>query len=117
VNPPCLLAIDGTNLLRTVFEANPDPNPATRTEAACKSAISTFRRALKTHKPAYAVAAFDHGGDTWRHRLFPHTGKGAPRCRGNFARRSPAFEINSRHNSGWQASACPTSRRTMYSLR
>ena len=66
-----LLAIDGLNILRRVFEANPDPDATQKAEAASRNALSSFRRLLADHAPTHVLPAFDAGGHTWRHELYP----------------------------------------------
>lgn len=66
-----LLAIDGLNIVRRVYEANPEPDSAEKAEAAIRNAASSFRRLLATHEPTHVLPAFDHGGRTWRHDLYP----------------------------------------------
>lgn len=66
-----LLAIDGLNILRRVFEANPDPDLTQKAEAAIRNALSSFRRLLSNHAPTHVLPAFDAGGHTWRHELYP----------------------------------------------
>lgn len=65
-----LLAIDGLNVLRRCYEANPAPDSPAKAQGALKSALSSFRNALTEHAPTHAVAAFDFGGKTWRHELY-----------------------------------------------
>jgi DNA polymerase-1 len=36
-----------------------------------KNALSSFRRAVRTHRPTHVIAPFDYGGPTWRHELYP----------------------------------------------
>ncbi|MGO4158471.1 5'-3' exonuclease [Cupriavidus sp. YAF13] len=66
-----LLLIDGLNILRRVYEANPAEDIPTKVEGAVLSALASFRRALTDCKPTHALAAFDTGGKTWRHALYP----------------------------------------------
>jgi 5'-3' exonuclease len=66
-----LLAIDGLNIVRRVYEANSEPDSADKAEAALRHALSTFRKLLTTHQPSHVLAAFDAGGHTWRHDLYP----------------------------------------------
>lgn len=66
-----LLAIDGLNIVRRVYEANPDPDSEEKAETALRNSISSFRRMLDTHAPTHVLAAFDAGGTTWRHALYP----------------------------------------------
>jgi len=66
-----LLAIDGLNILRRVYEANPEPDLQQKAETAIRNAMASFRRLLATHAPTHVLPAFDHGGPTWRHALHP----------------------------------------------
>ena len=66
-----LLAIDGLNIVRRVYEASPDEDSAEKAATALRHAQSSFRRLLDTHAPTHVLAAFDHGGPTWRHALYP----------------------------------------------
>ncbi len=66
-----LLAIDGLNILRRVFEANPEPDPQQKADAALRNALASFRRLLHDHAPTHVLPAFDAGGHTWRHDLYP----------------------------------------------
>lgn len=66
-----LLLIDGLNILRRVYEANPAEDIPAKVEGAVLSALASFRRALTECKPTHALAAFDTGGKTWRHALYP----------------------------------------------
>lgn len=65
-----LLLIDGLNILRRCFEANPTPDIEGKVKGAMQSAFGTFRRVMREHAPQYALAAFDHGGPTFRHRIY-----------------------------------------------
>jgi 5'-3' exonuclease len=67
-----LLAIDGLNIVRRVYEANTEPDSADKAEAALRHSLATFRKLLFTHQPSHVLAAFDAGGHTWRHDLYPH---------------------------------------------
>jgi len=66
-----LLAIDGLGLVRRVYQANPDPDSAAKAEQALHNCLLSFRKLLNTHQPSHAFAAFDFGGHTWRHDIFP----------------------------------------------
>jgi DNA polymerase-1 len=69
--PGKLLAIDGLNIVRRVYEASPEPDSDLKASIALRHAFSSFRILLETHTPTHVLAAFDHGGDTWRHALYP----------------------------------------------
>ena len=66
-----LLLIDGLNILRRCFEANPAADSVEKAESACSSATHSMRRALRDDAPTHAIVIFDHGGPTWRHALYP----------------------------------------------
>ena len=66
-----LLAIDGLNIVRRVYEANPEPDTPDKADAALRHALSSFRKLLAVHRPTHVLPAFDFGGHTWRHDLYP----------------------------------------------
>jgi len=66
-----LLAIDGLNIVRRVYEASPEPDSPIKAATALRHAMSSFRTVLDTHQPTHVLAAFDYGGPTWRHALYP----------------------------------------------
>lgn len=68
--PYHLLLIDGLNLLRRCYEANPAPDSAAKAESAVSAARHSFQRALRDHEPSHCLAVFDAGGPTWRHALY-----------------------------------------------
>lgn len=65
-----LLAIDGLNIVRRVYEASPEPDSAEKAEIALRHALSSFRKLINGHAPSHVLAAFDVGGPTWRHALY-----------------------------------------------
>lgn len=66
-----LLAIDGLNIVRRVYEASPDEDSAQKAETALRHALSSLRNLLAAHQPSHVLAAFDYGGPTWRHAIYP----------------------------------------------
>lgn len=66
-----LLAIDALNLVRRVYEANPERDGLEKAETAVHNATLSFRRLLDQHHPTHALAAFDAGGPTWRNDIHP----------------------------------------------
>ncbi|MBV8666167.1 MAG: 5'-3' exonuclease [Burkholderiaceae bacterium] len=71
-----LLAIDGLGIVRRVYQANPDPDTPEKAESALRFAQLSFRKLLTLHQPSHVLAAFDHGGPTWRHDLYPRYKEG-----------------------------------------
>jgi DNA polymerase-1 len=71
------LAVDGLSIVRRVFQAAKDePDLAKRAEDAISSSCRTFRRLLETLAPSHVLTAFDAGGHTWRHDLYPRYREG-----------------------------------------
>lgn len=66
-----LLAIDGLNIVRRVYEASPEPDSSDKAEIALRHALSSFRKLINTHTPSHILPAFDVSGPTWRHALYP----------------------------------------------
>lgn len=66
-----LLAIDGLNIVRRVYEASPEPDSPEKAEIALRHALSSFRMLLEAHEPTHVLPAFDFGGSTWRHEIYP----------------------------------------------
>jgi DNA polymerase-1 len=71
-----LLAIDGLNIVRRVYEASPEPDSDLKASIALRHALSSFRNLLEAHAPTHVLAAFDHGGHNWRHALYPRYREG-----------------------------------------
>jgi DNA polymerase-1 len=65
-----LLAIDGLNIVRRVYEASPEPDSPEKAEIALRHALSSFRTLVNDHEPTHLLPAFDFGGRTWRHDLY-----------------------------------------------
>lgn len=65
-----LLIIDALNIIRRIYEAITVPDSEEKVADTLKSSLSSFKRALNTHRPTHAVAVFDHGGRTWKHDLY-----------------------------------------------
>lgn len=66
-----LLLVDGLNLVRRVYAAQPGPDAPERAEAGRISAAQSLERALREVAPTHAVAVFEGAAPTWRHRLHP----------------------------------------------
>lgn len=71
-----LLAIDGLNIVRRVYEASPEPDSELKASTALRHAFSSFRNLVEAHGPSHVIAAFDYGGATWRHALYPRYREG-----------------------------------------
>lgn len=67
---PILVIADATGIVRRCHEAIRDEDDDARADAALQSAEASIRRALKDHGPTHFLAAFDHGGPTWRDALY-----------------------------------------------
>lgn len=65
-----LLAIDGLNIVRRIYEASPEPDSAEKAATALRFSLSAFHKLLHEHSPSHVLAAFDFGGLTWRHQLY-----------------------------------------------
>jgi len=65
-----LLAIDGLNIVRRIYEASPEPDTPEKADTALRFSLSAFHKLLHEHVPSHVVAAFDFGGPTWRHQLY-----------------------------------------------
>jgi DNA polymerase-1 len=65
-----LLAIDGLNIVRRIYEASPEPDSPEKAETALRFSLSAFHKLRHEHAPTHMVAAFDFGGITWRHALY-----------------------------------------------
>ncbi|MET0267292.1 MAG: 5'-3' exonuclease H3TH domain-containing protein [Duganella sp.] len=65
-----LLAIDGLNIVRRVYEASPEPDSPEKADIALRHAFSSLRNLINDHQPTHVLPAFDYGGQTWRHDLF-----------------------------------------------
>jgi protein Xni len=65
-----LLAIDGLNIVRRVYEASPEPDSDLKADIALRHALSSFRNLITDHQPTHVLPAFDFGGPTWRHQLY-----------------------------------------------
>jgi 5'-3' exonuclease len=65
-----LLLIDGMSTIRRVYEANDETDPVKKVQKAMHSSYASIRNALEEHPHTHALIAIDHGGETWRHRLF-----------------------------------------------
>lgn len=86
-----LLAIDGLNIVRRVYEASPEPDSDLKASIALRHALSSFRNLLEAHAPTHVLAAFDHGGHNWRHALYPRYREGRAPMPGYLRDAVPGF--------------------------
>jgi DNA polymerase-1 len=86
-----LLAIDGLNIVRRIYEANPEDDSAEKAESAIRNAYSSFRRLLDTHQPTHVLPAFDAGGRTWRNDVYPAYRQGRKPMPAELKERLPDF--------------------------
>lgn len=101
-----VLLIDATNLARRIYEACPQPEEAQRSAHACASALGSVRRALAEHAPTHATAVFDHGGPTFRHRIYPAYKANRSPAPPGFAALLPRF-VHGLHELGMQTLSVP----------
>ncbi len=66
-----LLAIDGLNIVRRVYQASPEADDSAKAESALRFCLMSFKKLLGVHQPTHVLPAFDYGGHTWRHDLYP----------------------------------------------
>ena len=59
-----LLAIDGLNIVRRVYEASAEPDSAEKADIALRHALSSLRKLIADHEPTHVLPAFDFGGHT-----------------------------------------------------
>lgn len=87
-----LLCIDGTNFLRTCYEANPTPESSDKVDGALKSAIGACRNAIKFHQPTHVLVALDiPNSRNWRHDLYADYKKSRKPTPALLAERVPEF--------------------------
>ncbi len=67
---PHLLTIDGLNLIRRVYGANPAPDSPEKAAAAIRTSNLSFKRALGEHRPTHCLWVFDSAGPNWRHDVY-----------------------------------------------
>lgn len=66
-----LLQFDGYNIVRRVYGAVPGEDSTEKVEGAFRSSLGSFKRALREYQPTHVLAAFDHGGPTFRSEIYP----------------------------------------------
>jgi protein Xni len=65
-----LLGFDGYNIVRRVYGAVPGDDSQEKVEGVFRSSLGSFKRALKEFQPTHVLAAFDHGGPTFRSEIY-----------------------------------------------
>ena len=66
-----LLLVDGLNLIRRVYAAQPGPDGPEKADGGRVSCAQSLARALREVEPTHALVALEGDEPTWRHRLFP----------------------------------------------
>ena len=66
-----LLLIDGLNLIRRVYAAQPGEDGPQRAREGRDSSTRSLKRALLEASPTHAVVVLEGPEPTWRHRLLP----------------------------------------------
>jgi protein Xni len=66
-----LLLIDGLNLIRRVYAAQPGEDGPEKAQAGCDSSVGSLKRALRESSPTHAVVVLEGHEPTWRHGLLP----------------------------------------------
>lgn len=74
---PNVLLIDGLNVLRRIYEAQPQDAPEREAHSAA-GARGVIRRARQAVAPSHALCVFDGVPPTWRHALYPAYKAGRP---------------------------------------
>jgi DNA polymerase-1 len=93
---PRLLAIDGLNIVRRVYQASVEPDTGDTEQAAetaLRHSLSSFRNLLSAHLPTHVLAAFDVAGLTWRHALFARYREGRTAMPDVLRERLPDFYL------------------------
>jgi len=67
-----LLAIDGMSIVRRVYQASSEFDEAAKVESALRFSQMSFKKLLGVHQPTHCLVAFDAGGHTWRHDIYPN---------------------------------------------
>lgn len=86
-----ILAIDGMYIVRRIYEASDETDAQIKAETALRHALPSFRRLLATQAPTHALCAFDFGGATWRHELYPRYRENHAPLPAELSDRLPAF--------------------------
>ena len=86
-----LLVIDGLSFVRRVYKAIPGDDTPEKAEATLEKTYSSFRILLEGHAPTHVAAAFDFGGPTWRHEIYPAYKQNREPMPAELKTRLPAF--------------------------
>lgn len=90
-----LLLIDGLNLLRRIYAAQPEAVRAAPTAdpAFIRHCCASLTKALHQHQPSHALTMFDAGGKTWRHTLYPEYKAARPPMPTPLQQALPAIQV------------------------
>lgn len=95
-----LLLIDGTNILRRCYEANPTMDSVEKAESAASVALQSMKRGLREHRPSHCLVVFDAIGPNWRHVLYPEY-KAHRKPMSPFLQDELLLMNDRMHESGW----------------
>jgi 5'-3' exonuclease len=99
---PKLLLLDGTSVVRRVYEAVPGDKTPGRLDGVLQATMHSIMRSLKEHQPTHFLGAFDAGGPTWRHGLMPTFKLNAPKMDPDLREAMPTlFDRMSEHGFAW----------------
>ena len=68
--PVKFLLVDGLNLIRRVYAAQPGEDGPDRVEGALASSLGSLRRAVRECEPTHAVVVFEGEGPGWRREAY-----------------------------------------------
>lgn len=95
-----LLLIDGLNILRRCYEANPAMDSVEKAESAASVALQSMKRGLREHRPTHCLVIFDADGPNWRHALYPEY-KAHRKPMSPFLQDELLLMNDRMHESGW----------------
>ncbi|MBN2283151.1 MAG: flap endonuclease Xni [Deltaproteobacteria bacterium] len=87
------LLVDGLNLIRRVYAAQPAEEGPDKAESALTAAVQSLERALRECRPTHAVCVFDSDERSWRHDVYPRYKEGREPMPGALRANLRLFEI------------------------
>jgi protein Xni len=64
------LLVDGLNLVRRVYAAQPGEDDPEHVQGALTSSVASLQRALRECQPTHAACVFEGEGPSWRHKRY-----------------------------------------------